>query len=227
MSSKILLPDDALPVTPMAWRTVSVKPDGTVSKSPDPPAAPKPSEADREREKAQAQERERQWEQRVREAHAAGVREGEAAGRGKAAAELQQVIERLAVSIEETAGLRARLRRDAENDMVRLALAIARKILFREVAVDADAMHGLVLGALEKLQAQEISRVRVHPSHVSLVTACLRQKVAAAPIEVVPDPSREPGAIIFETERGSLDASVDSQLREIERGLTDRLRNTR
>ena len=46
---------------------------------------------------------------------------------------------------------------------------------------------------------------------------------AGAGIVVAPDPAREPGTVIFETERGDLDASVESQLREIERGLTDRL----
>jgi flagellar biosynthesis/type III secretory pathway protein FliH len=30
--------------------------------------------------------------------------------------------------------------------------------------------------------------------------------------------------VVFETERGNLDASVDAQLREIERGLADCLR---
>jgi flagellar biosynthesis/type III secretory pathway protein FliH len=33
--------------------------------------------------------------------------------------------------------------------------------------------------------------------------------------------------VIFETDRGSLDASLESQLKEIERGLADRLRNPR
>ena len=33
----------------------------------------------------------------------------------------------------------------------------------------------------------------------------------------------EPGGAIFEIGRGSLDASVDTQLGEIERGLVDRL----
>jgi flagellar assembly protein FliH len=99
--------------------------------------------------------------------------------------------------------------------------------LRREIAVDPDAMHGLVLGALEKLQSQEISRVRVHPEHAALVSACLRQMVAGSSVEVIPDPSRERGAVIFETERGNLDASVESQLREIERGLADRLQTQR
>jgi flagellar biosynthesis/type III secretory pathway protein FliH len=40
---------------------------------------------------------------------------------------------------------------------------------------------------------------------------------------VVPDAARELGCVLFETERGSLDASVDAQIEEIERGLADRL----
>jgi flagellar assembly protein FliH len=169
----------------------------------------------------------RRLEDRLREAHAAGLREGEAAGRTSAAAELKPVIDRLAHSIEEMAGFRVRLRREAETDVVRLALAIARRILMRELAIDPEALHGLVLGALEKLQTNEISRVRVHPAHAALLTNALQHLGQTRGIEIVTEPGLAPGTVIFETERGSLDASVQSQLVEIERGLTDRLRSSR
>jgi len=167
-----------------------------------------------------------QSEQRARDAYAAGMREGEAAGRKRGAAELQPVIDRLARSIEEIGGMRVRLRAEAEADLIQLALAIARRVLRRELVIDPEALHGLVLGALEKLGGQEVSRVRVHPSHAGLVTESLRQNSASAKVEVIADPSRDLGAVIFETPRGNLDASVDSQLQEIERGLADRLRKT-
>jgi flagellar assembly protein FliH len=108
--------------------------------------------------------------------------------------------------------------------MLRLALEIARRVLRREMAVDPDAIRGLVLAALEKLQGQEVSRVKVHPSHAALIGELLRKSGAGQPVEVIADASREPGAVVFETERGNLDASVDAQLREIERGLADCLR---
>jgi flagellar assembly protein FliH len=214
MSSKILPPGDSPTVGPIAWPVVDRNgrsvPGGLGAGA-----------------KASRLEANSGPEQLIQEAHAAGVREGEMAGHNRAAAELQPVIEQLSRTIQEIAGLRARLRRDAEVDLLRLATAIARRILRREIALDPDAMHGLVLGALEKLQSQEITRVRVHPAHAALVSACLRQMVAASPVEVIPDPSRQPGTVIFETERGNLDASVESQLREIERGLADRLQNKR
>ena len=210
MSSKVRQADETPGVEPLVWRQMYASgPTRMGVDSDDPPDS-------RER-LAQLQQ---QHEQRLHEAHAAGVREGEASGRQRAAAELQPVIDRLARSIEEIGGLRA----EAEADLVQLSLAIARRVLRRELAIDPEALHGLVLGALEKLQGQEISRVRVHPGHVALVTESLRRNSASAKVEVIPDPSRVLGTVIFETQRGNLDASIEAQLQEIERGLADRLR---
>ncbi|MDR3700480.1 MAG: FliH/SctL family protein [Candidatus Sulfopaludibacter sp.] len=213
MSSKVFLSDDPPASGPMVWKRVNMESDS--SKTAEAPAP------DLEVLRALLQQ---ECDRKIRDAHAAGLREGEATGRNLAAAEIQPVLNRLASSIEEMGQLRARFRREAEGDMIRLSLAIARRVLRRELAVDPDAMHGLVLGALEKLQSQEICRVRVHPSHAAQITAYLKKAVPGPAIEVIADPGREPGAVIFESDRGNLDASVDSQLQEIERGLIDRLR---
>jgi flagellar assembly protein FliH len=210
MSCKLLPPDETQTGAPVVWRQVRGQAGGA-------PGAPDAA--------ARLAQTEQEGERRSKEAHQAGVREGDASGRQRAMAELQPVMERLARSIEEIGSMRARLRREAEADVVQLALAIARRVLRRELAVDPEALRGLALAAMEKLQAQEIRRVRTHPSHAALLSAVLREKTGAE-IEVVADPSREPGSVVFETTRGNLDASVESQLREIERGLTDRLRRT-
>jgi flagellar biosynthesis/type III secretory pathway protein FliH len=43
---------------------------------------------------------------------------------------------------------------------------------------------------------------------------------------LVADKTLDRGAAIFETNRGNLDASAETQLLEIEQGLTDRLRGS-
>ena len=217
MSSRLFPPDDARSAAaPVVWREVSGEREEE-----------RPSSGEVQQEfAAWMAQLEQQYEQKVRDAHAAGAREGEEAGRKRGVAEVQAVIERLSRSIAELAQLRARLRSDAEGDMVKLSLAIARRVLRRELAIDPEALHGLVLAALEKLDGQEVSRVRVHPSHVAPVTAALRQSLAGTSIEVSPDASCEPGGVIFEASRGNLDASIDTQLQEIERGLVDRLRKS-
>jgi flagellar assembly protein FliH len=161
-------------------------------------------------------------ERRLRAAHEAGWREGEAAARRR----LDAVIAQLARSVEELSSLRARLRRQAEADLVHLAVAIARRILRRELSLDPEAIAGLVHAALQRLAGQEIARVRVHPELAVAVRTALAEGQGAQAAEVVADARLEVGAVIFETERGNLDASVETQLAEIERGLADRLRKS-
>ena len=167
---------------------------------------------------AQAQ---REGEERAREQHRQGYQEGMKAG-GQAAAEaLQPVQEELARSLGEIAGLRARLRREAEADLVKLALAIARRILRRELSVDPEALMALVRHAIERVNGRDVSRVRTHPNHAASIRHYLAQQQTAVTVE--PDSALAPGAVVFDTAMGTLDASVDTQLAEIESGLMDHL----
>jgi flagellar assembly protein FliH len=152
----------------------------------------------------------------AREAHEAGFAEGKRA----AATELEPAMQRLAKSLEELSRYKSRLRKEAESDLVTLALAVAKRILRRELNVDTEALHGVINAALEKLQARDVSRVRVHPSHEAAVRKHL-SNTSGASIQLVPDTSLQPGDVIFETARGTVDASIESQLREIEIGFTD------
>jgi len=129
-------------------------------------------------------------------------------------------------TIEELAAIKPRLRGEAESDVVRLAVAIARRVLRRELTVDPSAIEGLVKAALEQLDTREITRVRVHPDHEAALRRCLEKVVVDRTIELAADGTLERGAVLFETARGNLDASVETQLREIERGLADRFTAT-
>ncbi len=133
----------------------------------------------------------------LRQAHEAGFREGEAAGRAQAQAALHAVVERMTRSIQELAALRPRLREQAEGDLIRLAVAIARRVVRRELAVDPGAIAGLVKAALAQLAAQEAVRVRVHPEHEAAVRACLAATSGAENIEVAGDASLERGSAVF------------------------------
>lgn len=167
-------------------------------------------------------ELERQSEGRAKESREAGHREGEAAGRAQAAAALQPVLDKLAHGIQEIAALRPQLMREAAADLVGLSLGIARRILHRELSVDPAALEGLVSGALQKLPGQEISRIRIHPELEPGVRQALAREGRGG-LPVVADGTLERGAVLVETARGKLDASLETQLGEIGRGLADRL----
>lgn len=189
--------------------------------------APEPPGPHPEQPQAGCEQERAQWETRLqaevetarREAFQRGVEEG----RRQAAAQLEGEFARLARAVEEAAGFKARLRAQAERELVELALAIARRILRRELHVDAEAVLGLAKAALEKASLREVAAVRLHPAHAAPVRAHLARIGAPESIEVQEDPSLEPGAVIVETGRGMIDASLDSQLDEIGRGLADAL----
>ena len=158
-----------------------------------------------------------------RQAYDAGFRAGGDAARQAAEAPVAATLRRLGDTIAELAATRAETIRRAEADTVRLALEIARRVLHRELSVDASALEALIHAALEKLQNQEVYRVRVHPSQEKVVKSCLDQSGRGQSIAVIADPVQREGGAVFEISRGSLDASLETQLAEIERGLIDKL----
>jgi flagellar assembly protein FliH len=138
-------------------------------------------------------------------------------------AEVQPVIERLARAIDDIGGLRARCGGSRGGPGAafagdRQANPAAREWRSTPTRCTADP------GSAGQAPGQEIARCACTPFARGGSHACLRQNLNADRIEVIADPSREPGSVQFETPRGNLDAGVESQLQEIERGLADRLR---
>jgi flagellar assembly protein FliH len=191
---------------PLAWRPVGkqpAQPEGSLYSRPaalQPPSAPKN-------------------ELRAEDAYQRGLRDGEAAAARKFTDHSNEVVAQMSRAIEQLALHRSKIHREAEPELVRLSLAIARRILRRELSVDPDALLGLIKAGLEKIESAEAHRVRVHPEHAPALKRQLEG--AARPIAVAADPSLAPGAVIFETSRGALDAGLETQLAEIERGFAD------
>jgi flagellar assembly protein FliH len=157
------------------------------------------------------------------EARQSGLQDGLRRGREETSAEVQKTLERLAETLRELAQMKRKIRNEAEQELVKLSLAIARRILYRELSTDPESIHGIVHAALQKLQSREIVRVRVYPAAAAAVRTAFERVAHAAAVEIVADTGLETGAILFETALGDLDASVETQLQEIQRGFADRL----
>ncbi len=209
---------EAIPVEPVAWRRVSSAEAITGEGQPaaeynsEPSAAPDSSSAPADIEQLLGAARQR------------GFEEGQAAARQSLAGQVEAMQLKLARSIEELTGSRPRYRREAEQDVVALALAVARRILHRELTVAPEALLGVVKAALEKTEAREVHRVRVAPQDAAMLRQFFEQMGLPQRVEAIADRSLGPGSAIVESSRGSLDASVDTQLAEIERGFADLVR---
>jgi flagellar assembly protein FliH len=207
---------------PVAWRSVTpglhstalhpAPPPADLVRTPSrasgPPAGP-PAESIGQAELAQARQ--------------SGFEDGLRRGRDEAAAPVGQTLDRLAETLRELAQMKRKIRNEAEQELVTLSLAIARRILYRELSTDPDSIHGIVHAALQKLHNREIIRVRVYPAAAAAVRTAFERMTNSAAVEIVADTALETGAILFETSLGDLDASVETQLQEIQRGFADRL----
>jgi flagellar assembly protein FliH len=110
-----------------------------------------------------------------------------------------------------------------EREVVRLALAVAARILRREAQMDPLLLAGAVRVALGQLAANSELRLRVPAAQADLWSeaVALVPNRAVKPV-VVADEKMRLGDCIIESQVGSVDLGVRSQLGEIERGFFDR-----
>jgi len=95
------------------------------------------------------EELKREFEARAQAAYQQGYAAGQAAGIQQASERIEPAAAALNHVVAELASLRRRFRSEVEEDTVKLAIAIARRVLHRELAVDPEAVLGLVIAAFQ------------------------------------------------------------------------------
>lgn len=113
---------------------------------------------------------------------------------------------------------------EVEKEVLRLALAIAEKILHRESQVDPLLLSGSVRKALGQVAESTEVRLRVPADQRELWTDVVRL-IPGIPLrpQVIAEPELAAGAATLECSLGTVDLSVRAQLDEIERGFFDRV----
>ncbi len=150
-----------------------------------------------------------------------GEREAQAAARKEADQRRSQQAARL---MESFAAERDRYLHAVEQEAVKLALAVAARILRREAQMDPLLLTGAVRVALGQLSASTEVRLRAPAAELDL----WKEAVALLPnlnlkALVVADEGLRLGDLVIETQLGSLDLGIRAQLAEIERGFFDRV----
>lgn len=149
-----------------------------------------------------------------REAFAKGYAQGERAGEAAAVARTDAKLQRLVATIDEVASLRAGVMRRAEREMVRLALAMAERILRREVDVNRDLLVVMARVAIDRLGEHAVATVHLNPSDCEAVTA-RREPEPGKALEIIADPNVPPGGCLVRSSFGTIDAGIDAQMREL------------
>jgi flagellar assembly protein FliH len=162
--------------------------------------------------------------QAVAAAREQGRREERQAMEQEANAGQQRLQAQILQSLEQFRLERQSYFHNVEGEVVRLALAIAARVLHREAHLDPLLLAGAVRVALEKLGDSSRVVMRVPPREVEPWKEFFRtgSNLRIQP-GVLEDPSLSPGECLLATELGTIELGVRAQLEEIEKGFFDLL----
>lgn len=130
--------------------------------------------------------------------------------------------QKLAAALQDFSAQRTAYFRRVEAEVVHLSLAIARKIVRREAALDPTLLRGLVHVTLEDLSGQDNIRLRLPPEDLSAWNNTCQAQPALL-VACVADPSLESGEVILETQAGVAHLGFEAQLKQVEQGFLDLL----
>jgi flagellar assembly protein FliH len=127
---------------------------------------------------------------------------------------------RVTQACEEVARERARYFASVEPEVVKLALAIAARVLHREAKMDPLMLLAAVRVVLGKVAEESETVLRVPPGDVEMWRGVFGSSDA---VRLVGDEQMKTGDCVVETSVGKVELGVSAQLEEIEKGFFDLL----
>ncbi|QEM69886.1 flagellar assembly protein FliH [Geobacter sp. FeAm09] len=164
---------------------------------------------------------EEELDQQLRDAFNSGLQEGKnLAERG-----LVNVFRSLRTAAEGIRDLREKVMRESEEELLKLIVMVARKVILREVKTDRSILEHMVQTAIAGLSERDMITVRLHPDDHAMITSghgdFFQQELKSDRMNFKADAAVLPGNCLIDTEMGTIDASVDGQLDEIYRRLLE------
>ncbi len=118
-----------------------------------------------------------------------------------------------------------RLVDQAKPELIRLAVRVAEKILRQQLAEDPTRLLPMIDEAFRSLRTQKGATIvlRVHPNDRAMLETHCKRWLDRMPwigeLQVLADEEMHPGGCRIETDFGSVDLTLETQIRVIERHL--------
>ena len=148
-----------------------------------------------------------------------GYAEGERIGKQMGEKMVETIVKRYETSIVNLAEAHKTLIESVEEQTVRLALEISRKIVQRELTMDTDLVTALASVALKRVSSHQSITLRVSRQDFGRVRVAVANVNSA--VTVKDDATLERGDFVIDTAQTHLDGRVGSQVEAISRALFD------
>lgn len=146
----------------------------------------------------------------------------------KAAEKVKEIVDRFTGAINDMEAQREELLQSSEETLVRIAVAVARKIVGDAIAVDETIVLEAVRRALNQVADRESVVIRVNPDDLRIVrdqkAEWLQMIEGAHGLEVHEDERIRRGGCLVETESGNVEAQIEKQLQTLEKSLCERVK---
>jgi flagellar biosynthesis/type III secretory pathway protein FliH len=152
------------------------------------------------------------------EAKVAGHAEGSAA----ADREMSDMMATMRNLVDMARVERHKLMESAEPELVRLAVGIAERVLHQQIALDRGVVVEMAKVAIGRLVEKESVTVRVNPGDLERMREHRDELLSNGEIKnfrVVEDQRVDRGGVVVETDGGTIDARISTQVNEAKRVL--------
>jgi flagellar biosynthesis/type III secretory pathway protein FliH len=150
---------------------------------------------------------------------------GFADGRREAEESFAGICRALSEAIIAVSGLRMKIFRDCEDDLLRLAMTVSKQIVRQEISQDRTILAQFVCDATAGITDHNDITISFNPEDYRVVSANKQLYLAGIGdkmnITIKPDDSVTVGGCVADTQTSLVDARVETQLAEIFKRLMD------
>jgi flagellar assembly protein FliH len=117
---------------------------------------------------------------------------------------------------------RHKIMEDAEPELVRLSIGIAERVLHQQIALDRNVVVEMARIAIARLVERESVTVRVNPGDLERMREHRDDFLSSGDIRnfrVIEDQRVDRGGVVVETDGGTIDARIGTQMNEAKRVL--------
>jgi len=153
-----------------------------------------------------------------------GFESGLAQARQEGEAERQKLIAdglgRLQALLADLGAARAGFHAQNEQEIARLAMALARRILRAESGVDPAILMERLKDCLRHLEKESSYLIKVQPDRVAALSALIRESgedpLGGLPYRIVGDPRLPAGSLVLEGESARVESICEDELARLE-----------
>lgn len=153
------------------------------------------------------------------EAYKKGYQDGSKSAKAQTGEALNKILELASQSRIDS----EQMLRSNEEQTVDLALAIARKIVGRELAKDRGFVVKAVEEAIAGAESRSLVSIKVSPGDLETLTKHWQEaysgKDGTDKVQIIADPKIERGGCVIETKSGTIDARIGTKFSEVAKTL--------